>query len=253
MDRLQLISAVLSIVHFSFTFIVEIALLVRARKRLDLSMIIVALAYLFAFLIRLPIFDLGMDLNILTATAFQIIWLSMYFFVFEMRRLQDLLTSIDLEEQMIKARRTYVIKWTVYITFLLANSATVYLQVLVPDIPDATNDFISIARGVILVPLNSYMLWLFLAIFRAFIERRGNTLTTFNRRVILVVYVMWLSYVVQALISTVAFTISLLSQIRGKEQVETVLKYLMGPVHWSLQFAMIIALLYMFDYQARPS
>ena len=63
-------------------------------------MVIVSAAYLFAFLIRLPIFDLGMDLNILTAAAFQIIWLSMYFFVFEMRRLRDLLTSVDIEEQL---------------------------------------------------------------------------------------------------------------------------------------------------------
>ena len=106
MENLQVVSAVLSIVHFSFTLIAEVALFVRARKRLDLSMIIVAVAYLFAFLIRLPIFELGMDLNILTAGSFQIIWLSMYFFVFEMRRLQDLLTSIDIEEQLNKARRT---------------------------------------------------------------------------------------------------------------------------------------------------
>ena len=106
MDNLHVISGALAIVHFSFTFIIEVAVVLRARTRLDLSMIVVSVAYLFAFLIRLPIFDLGMDLNILTAAAFQIIWLSMYFFVFEMRRLQDLLTSIDIEEKIEKAQRT---------------------------------------------------------------------------------------------------------------------------------------------------
>ena len=84
------------------------------------------------------------------------------------------------------------------------------------------------------MPLNFYMLWLFLDIFRYFLQRRGDDLTSYNRRVIKLVYVLWLSYVVQVLISTVVFTISLLTKFRSNEEVMIPLKYLMGPLHWTL-------------------
>jgi hypothetical protein len=61
-------------------------------------MIVISLGFLFAFFVRLPFFGINSELNVLTTTSYQIIWMSMYFFVFEMRRFADQILSADLRD-----------------------------------------------------------------------------------------------------------------------------------------------------------
>ena len=83
---------VLSVILFVLSLLLEIYVAIKVKMMLDWSMIAIALAYMVSFLIRTPIFPES-DLNLVHALASMVIWGIMYFFVFEMRRLQDTLLS----------------------------------------------------------------------------------------------------------------------------------------------------------------
>ena len=79
-----------SIVLFSFTLAAELFVFIKVKMRLDLSMIFIALAYLLSFGLRAFIDG---KLNSLSACASLLIQGIMFYFVFEMMRLKDKLSS----------------------------------------------------------------------------------------------------------------------------------------------------------------
>ena len=105
-----------SILLFSITLVLELIVLVKVRMRLDISMIIISLAYLFSFGLRSL---LDGKVSYLSGAAVLITEGTMYYFVFEMRRLKDKLSSEILEESLVKAKRTRLVKWIVFSSFLI--------------------------------------------------------------------------------------------------------------------------------------
>ena len=85
---------------------------------------IISIGYLLSFILRLPFSSDIKGLNFLTGIAFLIVWGSMYFFVFEMKKLEDALKAdnhLDRLRRQIRTRRQIVV---VYILFILGNGVT---------------------------------------------------------------------------------------------------------------------------------
>ena len=78
---------------------------------------------------------------------------------------------------------------------------------MTPEVSDLIT-YIRCAAG---IAMDGYMLWLFLALFKLFISQRTSNLTSYNRRVIVIVYNLWGNCVFQSIISSIVFTLSLLS------------------------------------------
>ena len=89
---------------------------IKVKMRLDLAMVIIALAYLVSFGLRA---FLDGKLTYLSAGSTLLIQGIMYYFVFEMMRLKDKLSSESLEESLMKSKRTRNLKFAVYGTFLI--------------------------------------------------------------------------------------------------------------------------------------
>lgn len=99
---------------FSSTLVAEIFVIVKVKMRVDLSMVIISLASLLSFGMRA---FLDGKMNYLTAYATLLIQATMYYFVFEMRRVRDKLSSESLVESLAKAKRTRALKWIVFGSF----------------------------------------------------------------------------------------------------------------------------------------
>lgn len=86
------LNAFLSIAFTVITGCLEVFVAYKVRLHLDPAMIVISLAYFLSQLFRTPIFT-ETDLNLIHASASMLIWGSLYFFVFEMKRLEDKLKS----------------------------------------------------------------------------------------------------------------------------------------------------------------
>ena len=71
-------------------------------KNLDVSMVIIQLAYLVSFILRL-IFS-GHALNLITSIAATLIWCMLFYFVFEMKKVENKLYSNSLAESISRNR-----------------------------------------------------------------------------------------------------------------------------------------------------
>ena len=105
-----------SIVLFCVTFTLELFVVVKVRMRMDLPMILIILAYLFSF--GLGAFMNG-NLAYLSASTTFLIQLIMYFFVFEMMKVKDKLSSESFAESLAKYKRTRMQKWAIFGSFIL--------------------------------------------------------------------------------------------------------------------------------------
>lgn len=92
------VNTALSIFLFLVTLIIQVFVAVKVRFNLDLAMIVISLAFLLSFFFRTPVISKETDFNLVYAFASMVIWGSLYFFVFEMKRLKDTLTSESLEQ-----------------------------------------------------------------------------------------------------------------------------------------------------------
>ena len=154
---------VLSVILFVLSLLLEIYVAIKVKMMLDWSMIAIALAYMVSFLIRTPIFPES-DLNLVHALASMVIWGIMYFFVFEMRRLQDTLLSQNLKERIARQRRTSIIALVVYIFFfgfVVSSAVALYVTKMVSKQAyleaQAVFDVILIIRGVIKFCTDAFM------------------------------------------------------------------------------------------------
>lgn len=93
----------LSVLLASITGILVFYVFVKTRMHLDVAMVTISLAYFLSQLFRTPIFK-ETDLNLIHATASMLIWGCLYYFVFEMKRLQDKLNSESLEDNLVRAK-----------------------------------------------------------------------------------------------------------------------------------------------------
>jgi len=106
MENLQKVNGIIAWVHFSITLVVSIAVIAKSWRRMDLSMFFISGCFLAAFVVRLPYLSKSAGPNLMTIIAFHLIWLTLCFFIFEMRRFLDKITSQDFQHLVGKAKKT---------------------------------------------------------------------------------------------------------------------------------------------------
>ncbi len=87
MTSLTEINNILSVFLTITIFILESFVILRLRFKLDIAAYVILLAYFFSMLFRTPWVFPDTDMNLVHATASMLIWGSLYFFVFEMKKL----------------------------------------------------------------------------------------------------------------------------------------------------------------------
>ena len=117
-------------------------------------MILISLAYTLSFLLR--IFFTGSSLNVITLTAATIIWSILFFFVFEMKRLENKLRSDTLEDNIRANTRLKIEMAVLYTLYLALGVLPEYLYFALPAYPEAF-DIVFIVMGVTLAAVHVYM------------------------------------------------------------------------------------------------
>jgi len=121
------INSVLVYIYFAIGISTEIYVFVRIKERLDRSMIAITVVYLASFLLRFPFLSNGgQGMNLSTFCAQMLMQALLYFFIFEMRRLRDKLSSDDLQSHIARRKKTLYILSAVY-TFFFASYIPIYV------------------------------------------------------------------------------------------------------------------------------
>jgi hypothetical protein len=113
----------ISVTLFTLASIVAAALYASVRMRLDVSMHVLILIFLAAFFIRLPFLweeEQGINLNFVFAS--NLTYGIIYYFVFELRRLKDMLESDSIAILETKKQRTRVYLIIFYIVYVSGNA-----------------------------------------------------------------------------------------------------------------------------------
>jgi len=93
-ESLEQFNNVSSIVFLSLTFLLELVVAYRTKLRLDWSMIIISIAFLLSYSIRIIAISLpGFAFVALLATSTSIIQVMIFFFIFEMVSVQLFIQS----------------------------------------------------------------------------------------------------------------------------------------------------------------
>ena len=99
---LEFINSNVGSVLFGFALVFSVLVAVRTRLKIDVSSKLVALGFLFSMILRLPFTGGISGIDYLDGISFLIVWGSMYYFVFEMKRLEDVLRIDDNESHLQK-------------------------------------------------------------------------------------------------------------------------------------------------------
>jgi len=111
-DTLFLFNEIYSIVLFVLIFCAQAFLVMRIKlKRLDLSVIVISVAYLVSFAARIPSDEHAT--KYIRIVTFIMIAAAMYYFVFEMRRIREKLLSQNLKESLSMMKRTTMLRWVI--------------------------------------------------------------------------------------------------------------------------------------------
>jgi len=184
----------------------------------------------------------------------------MYFFVFEMRRLKDILESHSLSDSLQRSKATQRIKVIVYVLYLVISVPSIILFLVLKNYyPDVLEEhrtsfdvFLLVRAGVRLI-IEWFMLWQFAVLFRFFLNIKkeklgGKNLSTMNKAVIWTVITLWVLGVIDSVNTTFVFALDQSSFIKSGHEV---LRVLWEQLQWCIQFLYYLALLYLFDYQSK--
>ena len=112
---LEVTTQVLDAAMLLSLFLVELTLFIKLKFKLDSSGTLTLLLHLIASMIRVisDIEDIGTStFLILNKTCNTLIWLSLYYFVFEMFLVHALLTESDIQKFNKKRHFLFIMKWT---------------------------------------------------------------------------------------------------------------------------------------------
>ena len=118
------INEYVSVILFTLASIITVGLYATVGKRLDISMHVLIVIFFTSFFMRLPFLwkeEENITFNFVIASTF--VYGIIYFFVFEMRRLKDMLesdTKAILESRKKRTRTILIVFYTIYV---LGNAA----------------------------------------------------------------------------------------------------------------------------------
>ena len=249
------------------TLVAEAYVVIKVRMRLDWSMITIAVAYLLSFFFRTPIFP-ETELNLVHAFASMVIWGIMYFFVFEMKRLQDTLTSQTLKDNLAKAKKTSFYRWLVFSVFLLvivSSANALYLTKMTSNDTylqyQTMFDIVLIVRGISKILIDIYMFSQFYSTFFFFVTIKKQVLikaygpkvelTPFNQLIIYVTMLLWALNILFSLTVSVVWGLFQSSIVQNSPDLKanSYFRIILQPVTWIIYFMTLIGLLYLFHYQ----
>lgn len=114
----------LSSITFALALVASVAVLILIKMRLDKSMMLLVALFLVGSFLRLPFFiEKDQRKNIALAVAYEVYHSFLYFFVFEMMRLKDLLQSETSLHYAILNRKRKVAMAVFYTVFALGDAA----------------------------------------------------------------------------------------------------------------------------------
>ena len=155
MDKDSAFNLGFNIAIFGITLIAQVLVLLKVKmSSLDASMIVISLAYVVSFLLR--IFFTGSSLNVITLTAATIIWSILFFFIFEMKKLKSKLSSDTLEDFIARNKPLRIERVVLYVVYLGLGVLPEYVFYAVPPNPEVF-DKVFILMGLTLASVHLYM------------------------------------------------------------------------------------------------
>ena len=133
---LEITTFVLDAAMLLSLFLVELTLFIKLKFKLDSSGTLTLLLHLISSMIRVisDFEDIGTStFLILNKTCSTLIWLSLYYFVFEMFLVHALLTEQDIQKFNKKRHFLFIIKWTTFSFFIAYAGLFIIYIVLSKD------------------------------------------------------------------------------------------------------------------------
>ena len=245
---------------FGFAAILATLMIVMTRCQLDKSMIVLTSTFLLCFFVRLPFVDdlsKKEDDNPIFVSAFLLIFLMLYFFVFEMRRLRDKIESDSMKENLAKRKRTNLIKYIIFGLFLIGNASIilsfVILQSYLPETYEANTkvlDVLIAVRFFVVIGLDTFMAIQFFILLKFFVEKKGTWVefTFYNKAVLVSTLFLFFCFLARAYIGTILFTLLNTTFFTFDPPTRVLLNFILHPVTWILDFYIFCGLMYLFLY-----
>lgn len=198
----------LGIVLFTVALALTLFVAIKGRLLFDKAMIFIMLAYLLGFALELPFLS-GKGMNVVNVASGALTQGLLYFFVFEMRRLWDMLESDSFADHLARQRRTSLLRWAVFgifsVSHVITGIAYRYIEDEHPDVVTnniALFDILVISRTLAKLTLDGFMAYQFILIFRNLVDRRRGQgeLSRFNKIVILLTLVELCIFIARQLI-----------------------------------------------------
>lgn len=264
---------VLSIFFFMATFIAQAYVFLSLSFNLDISAVVVLLSYLISTLFRVPIIipQDNVNFGIVPNIAQKLIWGSLYFFVFEMRRLEGRLKSESFKQSKKTERTTKIQKvvvMSIFILIIIPVELSIYATKMFGDSFYDNNatlfDTLLLLRSVSKLLIDGFMFTIFL---RAFIflvnqkhkaqkERYGSEngrLSTYNLFVIRSALVLFFFNAISSILSIFFWSIYHSSLVVENspdfDNIDLWYRICFRTYTWSVNFFTSIALLHLFHFQ----
>ena len=166
--------------YFGVTIVSQVFVVARVKFRLDPSMFIVLAVDLLSFLFRLPVIS-GAGMNFVSGFGMQVVYVLLYYFVFQMVHLRIKLESSTLQEHLL-ARRVHlyrqIVVYSLYTVFVLGQFSLHYsLTAFSPETlttHTALFDSLWILRATVKFVVDLYMMNAFLSTFGFLVKLKAE-------------------------------------------------------------------------------
>lgn len=193
---LNSINKYLSSIIFGLAFLSTSLVLVLVRLRLDKSMILLMIIFITGFFCRLPFFwREEQPSNLAFALATTVILTILYYFVFEMRRLKEMIISETQAALEARAKATRIVFIAFYLIFAIGNAGILLADYICtsyyPDVilSYATLfDTLILVRFVIRVGLDAFIIREFLLAYTVLLEKRVSLQRVTKVRIIVTLF-----------------------------------------------------------------
>jgi hypothetical protein len=189
-------------------------------------------------------------------------WASLYYFVFEMRKLEDILKSEDLEDKRKRMRCTrmeQIFVWGGFYLVCLPVSLFVFAESLLHW--ENYKDYIKFYDAIlwfhfsVIILMDFIIFRSFIRSFHYFLEQKKIALRLTNSRftkvnifVIIFICICTVLYLVSSISSVITFTLKFSSH--QSEQIEYFWILSVRTITWTVGFISFMGILYLFHYQS---
>lgn len=266
MEDLHTVNGYLATIYLSVTATAVTYALLKTQFRLDLPAYVMITLNIATGILRLPLFTTNhVEVSLVAYIALDLQWSMLYYFVFEMKKLEDKISSREIKEFVTRNRKRLYTQWFVWIFHFAINlpcAITVYSfkgqgeQYYANHISTVDNLLLTRLIARLMVDINMFST--FFLSFYFFIQQKclilnslGQNLSKINKCVIFFTFFSWILNIVASIATNFIFSYEFSSYNLNTPGYKEEYIYILfiRSITWTVCFTTFMGMLCLFYYQ----